>query len=111
MSGKADFIDRYINLAQPRLGAEVIEATDDFFAPKDRLIRAEAPIFIPGRYDEHGKWMDGWERRRKRGEGHDFCIIRLCPGTIHGVDIDTSHFTGNYPPAASLEVCHCERDS
>ena len=67
MSGKADFIDRYIDLAQPRLGAEVIEATDDFFAPKERLIRAEAPIFIPDRYDEHGKWMDGWESRRKRG--------------------------------------------
>ena len=106
MSVTAEFIHRYIDLAQPRLGAEVIEATDDFFAPKERLIKAEAPIFIPDKYDEHGKWMDGWESRRKRGEGHDFCVIRLCPGTIHGLDIDTSFFTGNYPPAASLEACH-----
>jgi len=110
MSVTAEFIHRYIDLAQPRLGAEVIEATDDFFAPKERLIKAEAPIFIPDKYDEHGKWMDGWESRRKRGEGHDFCVIRLCPGTIHGLDIDTSFFTGNYPPSASLEVCNCEGD-
>jgi allantoicase len=27
---------------------------------------------------------------------------------IHGVDIDTSHFTGNFPPAASLEACVSE---
>jgi allantoicase len=29
---------------------------------------------------------------------------------IKGVDIDTSHFTGNYPPAASLEACRSEND-
>jgi allantoicase len=37
--------------------------------------------------------------------GHDHCVIRLCAGIIHGVDIDTSHFTGNYPPQASIDVC------
>jgi len=110
MSGRPEFIHRYIDLAQPRLGAEVIAATDDFFAPKERLIKPEAPIFIPDKYDDHGKWMDGWESRRKRTEGHDSCVIRLCPGRIHGVDIDTSNFTGNYPPQASLEVCHYDGD-
>ena len=51
--------------------------------------------------------MDGWESRRKRGPGHDWCVVRLArPGRIHGVDLDTSHFTGNYPPAASIEACH-----
>jgi allantoicase len=68
-------------------------------------------VFIPGKYDENGKWMDGWESRRKRGEGHDHCVVRLGrPGTIVGVDIDTSHFTGNYPPAASLDACRCTGD-
>jgi allantoicase len=110
MTGKAEFTDRYIDLAQPRLGAEVISATDDFFAPKERLIKSGAPIFIPDKYDEHGKWMDGWESRRRRDQGHDSCVIRLCPGTIHGVDIDSSFFTGNFPPAASLEACNCEGD-
>ena len=110
MADKPDFVHRFIDLAQPRLGAEVISATDDFFAPKERLICPEAPVFIAGKFDEHGKWMDGWESRRKRVAGHDHCIVRLCAGTIHGVDIDTSHFTGNYPPLASIDVCRSERD-
>ena len=110
MTAKPDFTHRFINLTQPRLGAEVIEATDDFFAPKERLISPESPVFIPDKFDEHGKWMDGWESRRKRVAGHDHCIIRLCAGTIHGVDIDTSHFTGNYPPQASIDVCRSDRD-
>jgi len=96
----------WIDLAQPRLGAEVIYATDDFFAPKDRLLNPTAPVFIPDKYDDHGKWMDGWESRRKRTPGHDFCVVKLgVPGYIRGVNIDTSHFIGNYPPAASLESC------
>jgi allantoicase len=87
------------------LGAQVIAASDDFFAPKERLIDPTAPVFVAGKYDDHGKWMDGWESRRKRTPGHDFCVIRICPGTIHGLDIDTSFFTGNYPPHASLDAC------
>ena len=105
-----DFTHRFIDLAQPRLGAEVIEATDDFFAPKERLISPESPVFIADKFDNHGKWMDGWESRRKRVAGHDYCIVRLCAGTIHGVDIDTSHFTGNYPPQASMDVCRSNKD-
>ncbi len=109
MNGKTpEFTNNAIDLAQPRLGAEVIYATDDFFAPKERLIKPEAPIFIAGKYDDNGKWMDGWESRRKRERGFDYCIVKLCTGTIHGVDIDTIHFTGNYAPTASIEACHVE---
>ncbi|NVJ98831.1 MAG: allantoicase [Alphaproteobacteria bacterium] len=106
-----DFSRRFINLAQPRLGAKVTFATDDFFADKTRLITPEDAVFVPGKYDENGKWMDGWESRRKRGVGHDHCIVRLGQaGIIHGVDIDTSHFTGNFPPAASIEACVSDAD-
>jgi allantoicase len=106
-----EFARLWIDLAQPRLGAAVIHATDDFFAPKERLLNPEPPIFIPGKYDANGKWMDGWESRRRRGPGHDHCTIRLGrPGWIKGIDIDTSHFTGNYPPAAALEACRAEAD-
>ena len=108
MTRQPDFADRYIDLAQPRLGAEVIAATDDFFAPKERLIQPGAPVFLPDKYDDHGKWMDGWESRRKREAGHDHCVVRLCPGTIRGVEIDTRFFTGNYPPEASLQGCSDE---
>ncbi|MEC5397580.1 allantoicase [Uliginosibacterium sp. H1] len=102
-----DFTRRYTNLADPRLGAQAVAASDEFFAPRDRMLAPEEPVFIPGKYDDHGKWMDGWESRRKRGPGNDWCVIRLArPGRLVGVDIDTRHFTGNYPPGASLEACH-----
>lgn len=95
------------NIADPRLGASVIYATDEFFASKDRLIKPEAPLFIPDKFDDNGKWMDGWESRRKRSEGYDYCIIKLgCTATIDEILIDTSHFTGNYPPAASIDACY-----
>jgi len=101
----------YINLAQPRLGAKVVHATDDFFADKARLIRPETPVFVPEKYDENGKWMDGWESRRKRIPGHDHCTIRLGqPGLVFALQIDTAHFTGNFPPFASVEACLFDGD-
>jgi len=106
-----EFARKWVNLAQPRLGAKSIFATDDFFAPKERLIQPEPAVFIADKYDDHGKWMDGWESRRKRVPGHDYCVVRLgLPGIIKGVDIDTSHFTGNYPPEAAIEACAGDDD-
>jgi allantoicase len=73
------------------------------------MLSREPAVFIAGKFDDNGKWMDGWETRRRRGPGHDHCVIRLgLPGAIRGFDIDTSHFTGNYPPAASIEACLVE---
>jgi allantoicase len=104
MPEDTDFSSIWVDLAQPRLGSEVVFATDDFFAPKERLIDPADPIFVLEKFDENGKWMDGWESRRRRDANHDFCVVRLGrPGIIKGVEIDTRHFTGNYPPAASLE--------
>jgi len=101
-----DLRRQFVDLAQPRLGSEVVYATDDFFADKARLIDPAEPVFIPGKYDDNGKWMDGWESRRKRTPGHDWCVVRLgVPGIVAGFEIDTRHFTGNYPPGAELEVC------
>jgi allantoicase len=106
-----DFARLWTDLAQPRLGGAAIRTSDEFFAPKERMLNPDPAVFIPGKYDDNGKWMDGWESRRKRGEGHDFCIVRLGrSGTIKGVDIDTSHFTGNYPPAASIDAWHGDAD-
>ncbi|KVE39774.1 allantoicase [Burkholderia sp. TSV86] len=106
------FTRRYMNLADPRLGAKALFASDEFFAPKERMLDPEPAVFIPGKYDDHGKWMDGWETRRKRTTGHDFCVIKLArPGVVHGVDLDTSYFTGNFPPAASIEACVSDNDT
>lgn len=99
-----DFVRRYVNLADPRLGAEALAASDEFFAAKERMLNPEPAVFIPGKYDNNGKWMDGWETRRKRENGYDWCVVKLArPGVLFGVDLDTSHFTGNFPPAASIE--------
>ena len=104
-------IGKWVQLEQPRLGTRVTFATDEFFAAKERLIDPSEPVFIDDKYDDHGKWMDGWESRRRRIPGHDYCVIRLgVPGIIHGFDLDTSHFTGNYPPQASIEACSSNLD-
>lgn len=106
------WISKWVQLEQPRLGTRVTFATDDFFAAKERIIDPAEPVFIADKYDDHGKWMDGWESRRRRGPGHDYCVIRLgVPGVIHGFDIDTSYFTGNYPPQASIEACSSDLET
>ena len=85
-----------INLADPRLGSKVIFKTDDFFASANRIINPNPPIFKDGVFDRHGKWMDGWETRRRRTPGFDWCLIKLgCPGTIKKIEINTKFFTGN----------------
>ncbi|MDR1709078.1 MAG: allantoicase, partial [Candidatus Accumulibacter sp.] len=101
-----DWAARAVNLADARLGAEALACSDDFFAPAARLLDPRPARFVPDKYDDHGKWMDGWETRRKRIAGHDWCIVKLgCAGAIRGFDFDTSFFTGNYPPAVSVEGC------
>src|SRR5712692_5559793 len=95
-----------IDLASERLGGAVLFANDEFFAPKENLLKPSAPIFIEGKYTDLGKWMDGWESRRRRTPGFDWCIIRLgLPGMVCGVVVDTSYFKGNYPEQCSIEAC------
>ncbi len=95
-----------IDLASERLGGAVLAANDEFFAPKEGLIKASAPEWREGVYTERGKWMDGWETRRRRDVGEDWAILKLgAPGIVRGVVIDTSFYTGNYPESASIEGC------
>ncbi|HYS52354.1 MAG TPA: allantoicase [Thermoanaerobaculia bacterium] len=96
-----------VDLAAERLGGSVLYATDDFFAPKENLLRAEKPVWKEHDYTERGKWMDGWESRRKRVPGHDHAIIRLgLPGVLRGVVVDTSYFRGNFPSHCAIEACY-----
>jgi len=98
-----------VNLASQALGAQVVGTNDELFAEAERLTHDAPAVFLPDEYTDRGKWMDGWESRRKRGPGHDgyaadHCIIRLgVPGRVRAVDIDTAHFLGNHPPFAELE--------
>ncbi len=96
-----------IDLAAERFGGQVLWCTDDFFAEKENLIKPSKPIFIADKYTDRGKWMDGWESRRKRTEGHDIAIVQLgAAGAIKGFDVDTAHFLGNQPQACSIEACY-----
>ena len=100
-----------VDLASERLGGAALFANDEFFAPKENLLKPAEPIFIEGKYTPLGKWMDGWESRRRRTPGFDWCIIRLgLPGIVRGVVVDTSHFKGNYPEQCSIEACAIDRN-
>jgi allantoicase len=103
-----DFTD-LVDLAAERLGGAAILANDEFFASKENLLRAAPAEWREGVYTERGKWMDGWETRRRRSPGHDWCIVRLgVAGIVRGVVVDTSFFRGNYPEQCSIDACTVE---
>ena len=106
-----DFLER-IDLAAERLGGSVLWATDDFFAEKENLLKPQEAVFIADKYTDRGKWMDGWESRRKRNYAestraypdYDSCIIRLgLSGVVRGFVVDTAFFKGNYPASCAIE--------
>ncbi|XP_020794148.1 allantoicase [Boleophthalmus pectinirostris] len=99
-----DFV-QFNDLASDAVGGKIIFATDEWFAPAANLLKRDPPQFIASAFTEFGKWMDGWETRRKRIPGHDWCIVQLgVPGIIFGFDVDTSFFTGNHAPHVSIQA-------
>ena len=118
-STKADHaLTHLVDLAAERLGGSVLHATDDFFASKDNLLKPQEAVFIEGKYTDRGKWMDGWESRRRRDYAYttpgphpdfDSAIIRLgLPGIVRAFVVDTAFFTGNYPSACAIEGASIE---
>jgi allantoicase len=101
----SDFTD-LVDLASEQVGGAVLLANDEFFAPKENLLKPHAAEWREHDYTDRGKWMDGWETRRRREPGHDWCIVRLgLPGVVRGAIVDTAFFRGNYPAECSLEAC------
>ncbi len=97
------------DLVSEKVGGRALAASDEFFAEKENLLKPGRGIFIPDKFTENGKWMDGWESRRKRTAGHDWCLLQLgMPGVLRGVNVDTNHFVGNYPEFCSLEAASAE---
>ena len=102
-AGAASFTG-LVDLAAASLGGRAIGTSDDFFAEMGNLLLPGRGVFIEGKFTDRGKWMDGWESRRKRESGHDWCVIELgAPGTVLGLDVDTNHFVGNCPSFAAVE--------
>ncbi|HEU4727396.1 MAG TPA: allantoicase [Kofleriaceae bacterium] len=118
-----DFLD-LPDLACDAVGGAALACNDEFFAEKENLLREHAAVWKDHVYTDRGKWMDGWETRRRRpsspggsgglgGSGghpspdgdHDWCIVRLgMPGVIRGVVVDTAFFRGNYPESCALHA-------
>ncbi|MDQ3336206.1 MAG: allantoicase [Myxococcota bacterium] len=92
------------DLASETVGGAAILTNDEFFAEKENLLRAHDAVWKEHEYTDRGKWMDGWESRRRRDGGtHDWCIVRLgLPGVIRGVVVDTAFFRGNFPESCAL---------
>ena len=97
------------DLAARQLGASIIYADDELFAERENLIKPADPVFQPHTFGNKGQIMDGWETRRRREPGSDSAIVRLgCAGVVRRIVVDTSYFTGNYPPEVSVEGCGAE---
>jgi allantoicase len=97
------------DLAVRALGGSVVYANDELYAERENLITAAPAVFAPATFGLKGQVYDGWETRRRREPGHDHAIVRLgAAGIIHGVVVDTSFFTGNYPPEVSVEATGAE---
>ena len=94
-----------VNLADPKFGSKIIYKTDQFFGAASRILNSQKAIFKEGIYDHHGKWMDGWETRRKRTKNFDWVILKFgFTGIVNKIVIDTSHFKGNYPDSFSIQA-------
>jgi allantoicase len=82
-----------VDLAALENGALVTGVSDEFYGRPAQLIS-------PGPARSMG---EGWETRRRRGEGNDWVEIALaCEGVVTLAELDTSWFLGNAPGSASL---------
>ncbi len=99
------------DLAVRTFGGAAVWANDELFAGRENLVSPGPAVFTPRTFGAKGQVYDGWETRRRRPshEGdHDEAVVRLgAPGVVRAVVVDTSHFTGNFPSAASVDgLCH-----
>ena len=95
-----------IDLLSEAVGGRVVDFNDEFFAEASNLLKVGEPVWREGVYNDRGKWMDGWETRRRREPGHDWVVLALgIPGRVEKVSVDTAFFTGNYPERFSLDGC------
>jgi allantoicase len=82
------------DLAALEHGGQVVDCSDMFYGAPGNLI-------APGLARTMG---EGWETARRRDGGNDWVLLRLAvPGRIRLAELDTSHFKGNAPGAASLQ--------
>ena len=57
------------DLASETIGGAAILCNDEFFAEKENLLKPHEAEWKEHAYTDRGKWMDGWESRRRRTPG------------------------------------------
>ncbi|WP_425558203.1 allantoicase [Cryptosporangium japonicum] len=84
-----------LDLAALENGGRVEDCSNRFYSPADNVL-------LPGQAQTMGQ---GWETRRRRGEGNDWLLIRLAgPGHVRQLVVDTTHFVGNAPGAVRVRA-------
>lgn len=84
-----------VDLAAIEQGGTVAAVSDQFFGPPSNLL-------LPGRGVNMG---DGWETKRRRTPGSDWCVLKLArAGQIDRIELDTHFFKGNAPQATLIEA-------
>src|SRR5947208_15004042 len=84
-----------VDLASVEHGGLVVATSDEFFGHRHNLI-------MPGRGLD---MSDGWETKRRRGPGHDWCVMRLGEaGRVRGDEVDHAHFRGSFAESGPLHA-------
>lgn len=88
-----------VDLAAVEHGGTIAYASDAFFGPPSNLL-------LPGRGVNMG---DGWETRRRRTPGTDWCVVQLGRrGRVQRVEVDTHFFKGNAPQSVRIDSLDAE---
>ncbi|MDP2341757.1 MAG: allantoicase [Deltaproteobacteria bacterium] len=91
-----------VDLAAIENGGTIAAVSDEFFGPPSNLL-------LPGRGVNMG---DGWETKRRRTPGSDWCVIKLARrGVVERIELDTAFFKGNAPQAVVVECIDEESPS
>jgi allantoicase len=84
-----------LDLAAAINGGRAVACSDEFFSSPHNLVMV----------GDARSMADGWETKRRRGPGEDWAIITLAAtGTVERLEVDTTHFKGNYPDRIVVEA-------
>jgi allantoicase len=84
-----------IDLAGLENGGDILASSDNFYSSSRNTL-------LPGLPRTQG---DGWENRRRRGDGNDWFAVSLaCEGIVSAIEVDTTHFKGNAPGWISVSA-------
>ena len=89
-----------VNLASVLAGGRILGVSNRHYGTPWPILYPDAPRNMG----------DGWETARRRVPGFEWILIALGrPGRLRRIELDTTHFKGNYPKRVS--VCAAPLDS